>query len=203
MTTRKSRTRARTSAPSGGGNETARAINDSAQKIWLAGLGAFERARAEGPRMFDTLVEQGKSLGGQAREAADQALRTLKEQASGAGGRFDKLEQVFEDRVSRSLRRLGVITRSEVADLSQGVRELSDQVREMMAQQGAATANTPGRGAKGAGRTARKATRTARSTARKAASTTRSAGRKAANAARSATRATTGGRKRRGSRKKR
>ena len=165
MATRKSRSR--TSRPAEGGNETARAINDSAQKIWLAGLGAFERARAEGPRMFDTLVEQGKSLGGQAREAADQALRTLKEQASGAGGRFDKLEQVFEDRVSTSLRRLGVVTRSEVADLSQGVRELSDQVREMMSAQGRAPAAP--RAGKSARKSGAKARRKVKSTAKKAA----------------------------------
>ena len=165
MATRKSRSR--TSRPAEGGNETARAINDSAQKIWLAGLGAFERARAEGPRMFDTLVEQGKSLGGQAREAADQALRTLKEQASGAGGRFDKLEQVFEDRVSTSLRRLGVVTRSEVADLSQGVRELSDQVREMMSAQGRAPAAP--RAGKSARKSGAKVRRKVKSTAKKAA----------------------------------
>jgi poly(hydroxyalkanoate) granule-associated protein len=175
MATRKSRSR--TSRPAEGGNETARAINDSAQKIWLAGLGAFERARAEGPRMFDNLVEQGKSLGGQAREAADQALRTLKEQASGAGGRFDKLEQVFEDRVSRSLRRLGVITRSEVADLSQGVRELSDQVREMMSAQGrapaASTARKPAR--KSTRKSGAKAKRKAKGTAKKAARRAKSA----------------------------
>lgn len=56
---------------------TANSIADSAQKIWLAGLGAFERARAEGPRMFDLLVEQGMAIGGRAREAADEALRML------------------------------------------------------------------------------------------------------------------------------
>jgi len=177
MATRKSRTRSRASGSPGGGNETARAINDSAQKIWLAGLGAFERARAEGPRMFDTLVEQGKSLGGQARDAADQALRSLKEQASGAGGRFDKLEQVFEDRVSKSLKRLGVMTRSEVADLSQGVRDLSDQVREMMSQQRRSpsapkAARKAGTKAK---RTAKKAKRTVKRTAKKAAKRARHA----------------------------
>ena len=177
MATRKSRTRSRASGSPGGGNETARAINDSAQKIWLAGLGAFERARAEGPRMFDTLVEQGKSLGGQARDAADQALRSLKEQASGAGGRFDKLEQVFEDRVSKSLKRLGVMTRSEVADLSQGVRDLSDQVREMMSQQRRSPAAP--KAARKAGtkakRTAKKAKRTVKRTAKKAAKRARHA----------------------------
>jgi len=130
--------------------------------------------------MFDTLVEQGKSLGGQARDAADQALRSLKEQASGAGGRFDKLEQVFEDRVSKSLKRLGVMTRSEVADLSQGVRDLSDQVREMMSQQRRSpAAPKASKAARKAGtkakRTAKKAKRTVKSTAKKAAKRARHA----------------------------
>ena len=169
MATSKSGTRSRQSAPRDTGNDATKAITDSAQKIWLAGLGAYERARAEGPRMFDTLVEQGKSLGGQARDAADQALRNLREGAATAGGRFDTLEQVFEDRVSQSLKRLGVLTRGEVADLSQNVRDLSDQVRSMMAEQGRAASGAArkGRGAKAkvkraAGTTRRKAKRAAK-----------------------------------------
>src|SRR5689334_6305476 len=62
-------------------DDAAKAFADSAQRIWLAGLGAFERARTEGPRMFDALVEQGKTLGGRAREAADQALRNVRDTA--------------------------------------------------------------------------------------------------------------------------
>ena len=170
MATRKSRSRTGPSAARSArsaGSEAANAITESAQKIWLAGLGAFERARAEGPRMFDTLVKQGNDLGGQAREAADQALRTLKESASSAGGRFDKLEQVFEDRVSRSLKRLGVITRAEVADLNAGVRDLADQVRQMMAQQeksakGAAKKAAPKARKKGAKRAATRGSRARR-----------------------------------------
>src|SRR5260221_10954181 len=113
-------------------NDTAKAVTDSAQKIWLAGLGAFERAKAEGPKMFEVLVEQGKGFAERARGAADQALQSVRESASGAGGRFDKLEQVFEDRVSKSLGRLGVMTRGEVADLSKQVADLTDEVRTMM-----------------------------------------------------------------------
>ena len=186
MATRKSRSRARPShSAADSGNEAARAITDSAQKIWLAGLGAFERARAEGPRMFDTLVDQGKSLGGQARVAADQALRSLRETANDASGRFDKLEQVFEDRVGRSLRRLGVITRSEVADLSQGVRELSDQVRQMMSGQGGGGTSRSRSGGKSAAGTAK---RKAKRTAKRAAGTARTAARKTKKAAKRATR---------------
>ena len=122
--------------------------SDSAQKIWLAGLGAYERAKAEGPKMFETLVEQGKSLGGKAREAADQALKTMREGTSGAAGRFDKLEQVFENRVSKSLKRLGVLTRGELADLSKQVRDLTADVRKLNAKArgktGAAKRRKPG-----------------------------------------------------------
>ena len=124
-------------------DQLAQTMRDSAQKIWLAGLGAFERAKSEGPRMFETLVEQGKGLRSRASEAADQALKTVREQAGEAQGKWDKLEQVFEDRVSRSLGRLGVLTAKEVGDLSRQVEELNQTVRELM--------RTSAKPAKGAG----------------------------------------------------
>ena len=145
MATRK---KASHSSYSTAANDAGKAVSDSAQKIWLAGLGAYERAKAEGPKMFETLVEQGKSLGGKAREAADQALKTMREGTSGAAGRFDKLEQVFENRVSKSLKRLGVLTRGELADLSKQVRDLTADVRKLNAKArgkaGAAKRRKPG-----------------------------------------------------------
>jgi poly(hydroxyalkanoate) granule-associated protein len=125
---RKSSSRSRTAGKS---NDPAQAVRDSAQKIWLAGLGAFERAKSEGPKMFELLVKQGRGLSGKARDAADQALKGVREQAGVAGGQWDKLEQVFEDRVSRSLERLGVLTGREVAELSRQVQELNEAVRQM------------------------------------------------------------------------
>jgi poly(hydroxyalkanoate) granule-associated protein len=106
-------------------------MRDSAQKIWLAGLGAYERAKSEGPRLFDTLVEQGKGLRSRASEAADQALKAVREQAGEAQGRWDKLEQVFEDRVSRALHKLGVVTSSEITELSRQVEELTRRMQEI------------------------------------------------------------------------
>jgi poly(hydroxyalkanoate) granule-associated protein len=140
-------------------------VVDSAQKIWLAGLGAFSRARTEGDNMFNTLVEQGKGLRERARDAADQALSTLRSQAdttaAAAQGQWGKLEQVFEERVSRSLNRLGVLTREEVEDLSRQVQELNASVQALLrAQPGkarTATARQPR-----AKKAARKATRKAK-----------------------------------------
>jgi poly(hydroxyalkanoate) granule-associated protein len=112
--------------------DTAQALADSAQKIWLAGLGAFARARAEGPKMFEVLVEQGKGLADRARDSVDHALQSARDGAGDAGGRFGKLEQAFEDRLSKSLGRLGVMTRGEVADLSRQVADLTEEVRSLV-----------------------------------------------------------------------
>ena len=121
----------RKSKSSHAANDTADAIRGSAQKIWLAGLGAFERAKTEGPKMFETLVEQGRSMGAKAMGAADDAMKAVRE-ANYGGGKWDKLEQVFEDRVSKSLGRLGVLTARDVEELSRQVTELNETVRKMM-----------------------------------------------------------------------
>jgi poly(hydroxyalkanoate) granule-associated protein len=131
---RKTASRQKTATPSS--EPLAQAVVDSAQKIWLAGLGAFARARNEGQGMFDALVEQGKGLRSRAREAADQALTAARAQADAtfgqAQGQWDKLEQVFEDRVSRSLNRLGVMTSRDVEALARQVEELNETVRALM-----------------------------------------------------------------------
>ena len=146
-------------------------LAQSAQKIWLAGLGAYERAKSDGPRMFDVLVEQGQELRARARDAADQALKAVRDSAGGAGGRFDKLEKVFEDRVSKSLGRLGVLTRGEVSDLSRQVGELTESVRSLLAQSQSRT-GAPKKGAKRSAKRSASAIRTTtrpRSKKRKAA----------------------------------
>lgn len=156
MATNRSRKR-----PAGSSSDNiGQAMRDSAQKIWLAGLGAFERAKSEGPKMFEALVEQGQGLRARATEAADQALKTVRESANDAQGRWDKLEQVFEDRVSRSLHRLGVVTNREVQDLSRQVEELNETVREMMRAASSPRAGGARRG--GAKKAKKKATRASR-----------------------------------------
>ena len=39
-----------------------KSITESAQQIWLAGMGAFNRAQAEGGKLFESLVRDGLSL---------------------------------------------------------------------------------------------------------------------------------------------
>ena len=119
------------------------------------------QARPQAAALFEKLVEQGKGLREKARGAADEAMKTVRTQADAtvtqAQGQWDKLEQVFEERVSRSLHRLGVMTREELDDLSRQVQELNASVQALMKSQGARAARPTAR--KPAARKARKAKR--------------------------------------------
>lgn len=135
MATRKTKARAK-AGKKVVDNQLAQAVTQSAQKIWLAGLGAFARARTEGDKLFDLLVEQGKAIRAKSETAADQALKSVRSQAdatmSNAQGKWDKLEHVFEDRVSRSLNRIGVLTNKDMDALARQVADLNDSVRALM-----------------------------------------------------------------------
>ncbi len=116
----------------------------SSHQIWLAGLGAFAKAQEGGAKVFDTLVKHGEVLEARTRKAAaqtadaarDAAMSKAKEVQAMAGGTWDKLEQVFEDRVSRALGKLGVHTSSDVERLSERVNELSEAVNALLKAQG-------------------------------------------------------------------
>lgn len=117
--------------------QMAKQVMESAQQIWLAGLGAFSKMPVEGKKMFETLVKQGEALETRTRHVAEATMETARDQATKtiemASGKFDRLEQVFEARVHKSLNRLGVLTSKDVEALSAQVAELADAVRALMA----------------------------------------------------------------------
>ena len=196
---KKAKAEAQGSRKQGGGDRgIPKAVLESSHQIWLAGLGAFAKAQQGGKQVFDMLVKQGEILEAKTRSAASQTADAAREAAKAkakemqtmAGGTWDKLEQVFEDRVSRALARLGVYTSSDVEKLSERVNELSEAVNALLKAQGVRRppASSMRRTAKG---TARSATGTASETAsgetKTAASTVPSAPRKAKKTPKAAT----------------
>lgn len=127
--------------------QLAKQVMESAQQIWLAGLGAFSKTQVEGKKVFETLVKQGEALETRTRHVAESTIETARDQASktfeAASGKFDKLEQVFEARVHKSLNRLGVLTSKDVEALSAQVTGLADSVRALLAQEKRASAARP------------------------------------------------------------
>jgi len=116
-----------------------KSIMESAQQIWLAGLGAFAKAQGEGGKLFETLIREGTNLEqktrkiatgtvGEVRGAVETGVSQVRERTQET---WDKLEQVFENRVSRALGKLGIPGRKELDDLARRVEELNREVRRI------------------------------------------------------------------------
>ena len=103
-------------------------IRDSASQIWLAGLGAFAKAQAEGQKVFDALVAEGQRVQEETKTAADERIAEIKSKGVGA---WDKLEKVFEDRVARALHSLNVPTKKDIDTLSKRVAELTEATNKL------------------------------------------------------------------------
>lgn len=125
-------------AASGGllDSQLAQSIKDSAQQIWLAGLGAFAKAQGEGGKVFESLMKEGTHLQRKTQAAAEEKLGDMAGKVSAmAGGvghkanaHWDKLESIFEERTARAMSRLGVPTAKDVAALAERVDALAAAV---------------------------------------------------------------------------
>jgi len=111
-------------------------VKDSAQQIWLAGLGAFAKAQEEGGKVFEALVKEGTSIQRKTQAVAEERITEATSRvstmandiSSKAAGQWDKLENIFEDRVAKALGKLGVPSAKDVAALSARVEELARKV---------------------------------------------------------------------------
>nr|WP_315247199.1 phasin family protein [uncultured Albidiferax sp.] len=118
-------------------------VKDSAQQIWLAGLGAFAKAQEEGSKVFEALVKDGIGMQTKSQAMAEEKLAEaaskMTSMAQGiterATGQWDKLENIFEDRVAKALKKLGVPSAQDVAVLTARVEELSKLVQTLVSQQ--------------------------------------------------------------------
>lgn len=130
---------------------TARTIMESANQIWLAGLGAFAKAQEEGGKIFDTLVQEGQELESKTRKTTSSRVNEVRGAVEGTVGQararatesWDKLEKVFEDRVARALNSLGVPTSRDVQELSRRVEELQRAVDQYNRSASSASVKTP------------------------------------------------------------
>jgi poly(hydroxyalkanoate) granule-associated protein len=119
--------------------DAAEKVRESAQQIWLAGLGAFAKAQQEGSKVFEALVQDGVNLQRKtqavAQERMAEATERITEMADGlsskAGQQWGRLEGIFEERVARAMSALGAPSASELQALSERVQTLEQQVRAL------------------------------------------------------------------------
>ena len=142
----------------------ASSVKESAQQIWLAGLGAFAKAQAEGKQVFDALVKEGTTLQKKTQSVAEERLSEVTQKMSTmaddvtakAGKQWDKLESIFEERTAKAMKKLGVPSARDVEALKERIEELSAQVAR-----GARTATRKTAAKSAAGKTAKRARKSA------------------------------------------
>lgn len=115
------------------------AVKESAKHIWLAGLGAFAKTQAEGGKMFETLVKEGRSLQRKTQAVAEEKIGEVTGRMTAmadtvsakAGKNWDKLETLFEARTARAMSKLGVPTAKDLESLAKRVESLAAAVAQL------------------------------------------------------------------------
>jgi len=117
----------------------ASSVKDSAQQIWLAGMGAFSKAQENRGRLFESLVKEGMNLQRKTQAVAEEKIGEVTGKMSAmagdvtakAGQHWDKLETIFEQRTAKALNKLGVPTAKDVDALVQRVDVLAAAVAKL------------------------------------------------------------------------
>lgn len=114
-------------------------IKDSAQKIWLAGLGALAAAEEEGGKLFNRLVSKGETVQARTKKTVAAAKDKVEDVWSEVGSKLD-------EQVSGTLHRLGVPGRDEIRKLTKRVEELAAKVEQLASKATKAPAKKATRG---------------------------------------------------------
>jgi poly(hydroxyalkanoate) granule-associated protein len=128
-----------------GAGELEAKVRESANRIWLAGLGAFTLAEQEGGKLFKSLVKKGEVIESTGRErfeeiaqGAKAAAEIAKERLASATGdvrerageTWSKVEREVDHRVASALEKVGVPSKSEIARLTRRIEELTALVEK-------------------------------------------------------------------------
>lgn len=114
-------------------------VTGSAKQIWQAGLGALTRAQAEGTKAVESLMKESMSIQrkttaaaeGKISEATNKMSTLATDITSKANGQWDKLENIFEERVAKALNKLGVPSAKDVNALIARIDDLNKAVQKM------------------------------------------------------------------------
>ncbi len=105
---------------------------------------AVDRVRKETGKRVDSLVKEGENLRDQTLKLAENTMDEAKERVdevrgmveglkSRAADTLDNLEQLFEERVARALKRMGVPTHDDIQGIAKRLEEINDRIKALAA----------------------------------------------------------------------
>lgn len=102
-------------------------LRESANQIWLAGLGALSLAEDEGGKFFKALVKRGKALETDMKDRVDEVRGKL-DARKATGETLVRIETGFENGVAGVMHRLGLPTKKEIDGLAKRVDRLTKAI---------------------------------------------------------------------------
>ena len=99
-------------------------LKSSAERVWLAGLGALAEAEKRGDKLFKELVKKGKNYEDLLPDASDALKDSVDSARKQANLAWKDFESVFDEKVQGAMARMGVARQSEVDALKKEVSKL-------------------------------------------------------------------------------
>ncbi len=121
-------------------------IQDSANNVLQAGLGALAKQQEDTTKIFDALVKQGQDIESKTKGVVKQQLRTAEdrveevkkvaqETVTAVRGKahvsIDKIEGAVQDGVSQAIQNIGLITNEQVTKLNRRIDELERSLERL------------------------------------------------------------------------
>jgi poly(hydroxyalkanoate) granule-associated protein len=99
-------------------------VKESAQKCFLAGLGALSLAGEKGSRLFDDLVKKGKDFESKSKQGAEnraESMTEIKKMAESYGKTF---ESAMDEKLKKVINKIGIPTKEDISNLNKRIEAL-------------------------------------------------------------------------------
>ncbi|MEM1268883.1 MAG: phasin family protein [Bacteroidota bacterium] len=106
-------------------------LKASAEKVWLAGLGALSAVQDEGDKIFNNLVERGQSYETELKDQADTARSNAKEKATNV---MNDMETSIRGFVDNAAERIGLPVEKQIQKLADHIENLTASISEMASE---------------------------------------------------------------------
>ncbi len=98
-------------------------------------MGAYTKAEEDAGKFFERLVNEGEQLESKTRGVVEKQLKSVEHRVEDvrekATGTWDRLEHMFDQRVSGALRRLGIHRREEIDALERRIEALEAELHRL------------------------------------------------------------------------
>ncbi|MFG1447589.1 phasin family protein [Xylella fastidiosa] len=112
-------------------------LGKSAERVWLAGIGALGRVQSEGARFFEALVNEGEEIKQRRRENSLHSAESIREHVEvkleetwgNTQRNWRRMNQLFDERIQDILHTLKIPTREEIEALRHEIEILRNELR--------------------------------------------------------------------------